>query len=456
MKYNVCVINPPNTNNRIIHDYAGGLGFESNSGYVLPSIDLLQIATCINQSAFISVKYIDSIAESLELDDVISHFKVTKYDHVIVQFSIPTLYNDISFARSISSYSKNIIARIKTENIELLSYLLSNPEIQYCLISECEDNIVDILINNERVGTAYYQEDQVIVEQKLLIQDLDSLPNLDRELTNNELYFYPKFGKCATMQTSRGCPYPCGYYCPYPLTQGKKVRYRSTHLVISEIKEILNLGINEILFRDPVFTINRKRAIELCNELMSEKLSIKWWCETRADCLDSQLLELMAKAGCVGINIGVESGDSNLRYSLLKPGVSDERLEKICSLSSELSIKIAFLLMVGFPGETRNSILQTAKLLLSCKPYSIGISYPVNHPGTQLDQDARSNNWLIIDDYSQTDGSKPVLNGEYLKSDEMVYAKYLLEDMFNAISSNASQSILDSKIINITQWANQI
>jgi radical SAM superfamily enzyme YgiQ (UPF0313 family) len=456
MNYNVCVINPPNINNRIIHDYAGGLGFESNSGYSLPSIDLLQIATCISQNACLSVKYIDCIVESLNLDNVITHFEITKYDYVIIQFSIPTLHNDIQFARSIALYCKNIIARIKTENIDILSSILSHSEIQYCLVNECEDNIINILLNNERLGTSYYKDGKVILENKPFIQDLNFLPNLNRKLIKNELYVYPKLGNCATIQTSRGCPYPCGYYCPYPLTQGKKVRYRSVNLVISEIKEIINLGINKILFRDAIFTINQKRIIELCTQIISEGLCVQWWCETRADCLDTELLELMAKAGCVGINIGVESGDPKLRYSLLKPGVSDEMLKNICDVSSELGIKIAFLLMVGFPGETRNSILQTAKLLLSCKPYSIGINYPVNHPGTQFDQDAKSNDWLIIDDYSQTDGSKPVLHGDYLKFDEMIYAKYLLEDIFNAIFSNASQSILDSKIINISQWASQI
>ena len=106
-----------------------------------------------------------------------------------------------------------------------------------------------------------------------LVENLDDLPFPDWNyyskkypLKNNFLGFNSK--TAIPMLASRGCPYSCFNYCTYPLQQGRKVRLRSVENIISEMKHCIEtIGSNKFVFRDPVFSINRKFTVELCNEV---------------------------------------------------------------------------------------------------------------------------------------------------------------------------------------------
>ena len=74
--------------------------------------------------------------------------------------------------------------------------------------------------------------------------------------------------KSVPILATRGCPYSCSRYCVYPLQQGKKVRQRNTKKIVDEM-EYWNkkFNVKMFIFRDPVFSINRKHTIEFCEEL---------------------------------------------------------------------------------------------------------------------------------------------------------------------------------------------
>ena len=98
-------------------------------------------------------------------------------------------------------------------------------------------------------------------------------------LKNNFLDFNSK--TAIPILASRGCPYSCFNYCTYPLQQGRKVRYRSIENIIDEIKYWKkNLNTNKFIFRDPVFSINRKFTEQLCKRIIEDKLDIVFLVET--------------------------------------------------------------------------------------------------------------------------------------------------------------------------------
>jgi radical SAM superfamily enzyme YgiQ (UPF0313 family) len=84
-------------------------------------------------------------------------------------------------------------------------------------------------------------------------------------------------------------------------------------------------------------------------------------------------------------------------------------LFRIASKGKELGMKICFLLMVGFPGETRESILMTADIIRKCRPFSIGLSFPVNYPDTQFDIFVKNRKMIVKKDKVLTDGSCPII-----------------------------------------------
>ncbi len=443
---------PPFADKGVIRDYAGGLGFESTMDYLLPPLGLLQLAAGVRPD--MPFVFIDAQAEKISVEDLVKKIMTLDVDVVVMELSIPTLESDMQCAKVLAEARIKVVAKIATHDSGILYRILLDKNIAYCLVGECDDNISDILSGNDLRGTARLENGEIKIFEKSYVANLNGLPNVDWSLVRHEAYVYPKLGECVTMLSSRGCPFPCKYYCPYPLTQGERWRFRSAKSVVQEMQAIKALGIKRILFRDPLFTLSNDRVKAICLEIIENDLGIEWWCETRVDCLTVDLLKIMRRAGCQGINIGVESGDVNLRFSLLKTGVTDEAIYEVTSLGNELGIKICFLLMVGFPGETRLGVLSTGRLLQKCRPFSMGVSFPVNYPGTKFDEDARKNDWLMKTDASNLDGSVPVILGREMSLMTMIEAKDFLVRLFGAISKgdcNEEEVIIQK----MSEWASQ-
>ncbi len=452
----VCFIVPPVCDKYIIREYASGLGFEStrnkDCSYILPPLDLLQLAACIKKQ--FKVFLLDAQAEDISDNEVLRRVQHCNIDLAIVEISLPTLSTDIEFGRKLTSLGISVVAKIYTHDVSVLKKIFSTANFSLCLISEVYDNLADILLGQDIRGTASYVDGAILINQKAGIENLEALPFPERQLVKDQKYYYPKLGECTTILSSKGCPYACSYYCPYPLVQGKQWRAKSVDYVIAEIKDAISLGYTRFLFRDPVFSLDKNRALEIAYAISKLAVKIEWWCETRADRLSRDLLQIMALSGCKGVNIGVESGDPELRFTKLKRGVTDAVLLNISQWSKEFTIAIAFLLMVGFPGETRMSIVATANLISLCRPQSIGINFPVHYWGTQMYKDAVEHNWIVSSDYDQFDGSKPVLQTKGLDQFEMQAAKEYLLRLFDAIATE--DLYLEKQILNeINIWSIQ-
>ncbi len=161
--------------------------------------------------------------------------------------------------------------------------------------------------------------DEVII-QKSPIQNLDSLPYPARDLIPQEL-FYPSMHnrrrkRCATILTSRGCPFNCSF-CASFLTMGKKYRTHSAEYVVSEILHLKSAyGIQQLIINDDTFTLNRERLVKICELMIRENLNIEWFCFSQIPNMNVEILNLMRRAGCYNIGFGVESADWFLRKDM--------------------------------------------------------------------------------------------------------------------------------------------
>tara|TARA_A100001015_G_C15040656_1_gene739429 strand:+ start:2943 stop:4277 length:1335 start_codon:yes stop_codon:yes gene_type:complete len=187
--------------------------------------------------------------------------------------------------------------------------------------------------------------------------------------------------KSVTILATRGCPYSCFHYCVYPLSQGRKVRQRSPENIIKEMKYWKeNHNVKMFIFRDPVFSINRKHTIELCNLLIKEKLNVKFAIETHLRILDSELLDLLIKSGLKATIVGVESANQDVlknsnRFTVKK----DEQLIKIRELEKK-NIQVSSMFILGFPHDnfvTMNETINYAKQLnTTYSLFNIWTPYP--------------------------------------------------------------------------------
>ncbi len=408
----VFLVNPPTRKAGINRDMAGGLGFSAGDGVVLPPLDLLNIGTTLIDKGY-KVEFVDAISEKVKESEIMA--RIVGSWAVIGLLSLPTLDEDCKFYRRVKQKNKGVKVIIKTginyaELIKKIKELSLADEVVY---QESDLDIESYLLGRK-------------IEHELLMS-LDKIPIPKRELGRLEGYKYVLLpGVVTTMQTSRGCPFPCGYYCPYPLVQGKNWRAMTPQRVIREIDEIKNLGINNILFRDATFTFDMKRAAEICRMIISKKIKIRWWCETRINVLSIELLKLMKKAGCEGINVGVETMDNELIESEGKPGVTIDDVIRIRKATKRIGIKLHFLMIVGLPNESVASIRKTFDYLVALRPESVGVTSITPYPGTEMFVEAKRKGLIKNFDWNRFDGVKSNMRTMYLSVGEIEFGRKLL------------------------------
>lgn len=221
-----------------------------------------------------------------------------------------------------------------------------------------------------------------------IIEDLDGLPLPARHLyphediVNTEGILGCEKGVLATsIIASRGCPYRCSF-CVKSHEMFRKLRYRSPASIKLEFSQLMeDYGVQHVRILDDVFTLHRKRVLELCREV--EDLGITWACITRADQLDRALLQHMKAAGCIEVNIGVETGSRRLLKIMNKHETPDTYIEA-SKMVRESGLILKVFLIYDFPTETSADREETLNLVREMKPNKFTLSKFTLLPGSDM------------------------------------------------------------------------
>lgn len=275
--------------------------------------------------------------------------------------------------------------------MEQTNFMREYKDIFDCaVIGECEITIIEllnVLEKNRKVidkvkGIIFYNENEELIrtEPRPLIKDLDTLPFPNYHVfdsVENDMLTYP-------IITSRGCPYEC-VFCLSKCLWGRVWRPRSPENVIEEIKDAKNkYKIKYLDIWDDNFTLNRKRAENICDLMISENLDLQWTLPNgvRADKIDLSLLKKMKKAGCTRIKFGIENADPET-FSYVKKGETLEDIEKAVSIAKKVGIEVNAFMIIGLINTTYGSFLKSLNFVKT-----LGIKthwYPaVPYPNTEL------------------------------------------------------------------------
>ncbi len=185
------------------------------------------------------------------------------------------------------------------------------------------------------------------------IANLDQLP-----LPAFEMDPQIKYRKSVPLEVGRGCPYRCTF-CSTNNFFGRSSRFKSTNVILGQMKELYErYDVTSFSLVHDMFTIDRKRVVEFAEALLESGSVYQWSCSARTDRVDDELLALMAKAGCVGIFFGVESGSSRLQRVIDKGLDLGTAREAIRSATAH-GMKTAVGLITGFPEEERGDLRDT-------------------------------------------------------------------------------------------------
>jgi anaerobic magnesium-protoporphyrin IX monomethyl ester cyclase len=227
-------------------------------------------------------------------------------------------------------------------------------------------------------GISFISNKKIVhAQERELEKNLDLIPFPARRL-----FPYKKY-KIMSLVTSRGCPYTCVYCAATKFWKGF-VRFRTPQNVLDELEEIKALGFDKIRFEDSTFTINHEHVKGICKEMIERGLDFRWSCETRPDTINKDLLELMKRAGCVLLCVGVDSGSQNI-LNVAKRKLSTDMIIKAFELAKEVGIRTRAYVVFGLPGENESSVKETITLLEKIKPDQLMLSLATIYPGTELE-----------------------------------------------------------------------
>jgi radical SAM superfamily enzyme YgiQ (UPF0313 family) len=228
-----------------------------------------------------------------------------------------------------------------------------------------------------------------------LVADLDRLPFPDWSHIQSwkQGYGLVSRGKSRLlpMSSSRGCPMICGYYCTYPLTQGKKLRMRAPELVVAEAEYLQKVfGMTTVMFRDPIFSLKMDRVEEICELILKKGLRFSWICETHPHYLTPDLIRLMKRAGCISVKLGIESGNLDVMKKSRRALPDLEKQETIVRCCEANGIQVLAFYILGYMHDTRDSILQTIQYAQHLNTYGAQFTIATPYPGTQWFADLES------------------------------------------------------------------
>ena len=228
-----------------------------------------------------------------------------------------------------------------------------------------------------------YRNGEGFIANKPKYLDLNSLSAPKRDMIDNRRYFIE--GGMAGIETKRGCPQKC-IYCADPLSKGKKLRLRSPQSVADEMESLLEMGIDHFHFCDSEFNIPEEHARGICLELIARGLGdrVRWYTYASPVPFSRELAALCLKAGCAGIDFGVDSGcDAMLRRLGRDFAVAD--ISRTADVCHQQGMVFMYDLLLGGPGETRESLKETVEIMKKISPDRVGVSSGVRiAPGTRL------------------------------------------------------------------------
>ncbi|OYT33593.1 B12-binding domain-containing radical SAM protein [Archaeoglobales archaeon ex4484_92] len=407
-----------------------------------PPIGLGYLASVLREKGF-KVKIVDDLVEKLDYQKLIK--KIKRSIMVGITSTTPTFNAALKYARKIKDALPNVFVILGGVHVSFKPHdALKYPYVDAVCVGEGEETIVEVAEriesgkNLEGVKGTIYKEYGRVIENKRrkFIEDLDSLPFPAFDLM--PLSKYRVFGyklEQFPVITSRGCPFSCRY-CSSSLFMGKKFRARSAENVVDEIEWLIDdFGARHIAFGDDTFTLNKKRVVEICNEIKSRRIEIEWSCSSRIDTINGDLLKRMKEAGCSAIYYGVESASQNI-LEYYNKGINLERVKQVIKLTKDIGISTICSFIIGAPMEKRTDILKTLRFAIDLDPDYAQFSVLTPYPGTSIYEEAKREDLLLTENYDFYTAGKPVLKNLYMSPEEIAnllkycYVRFYLRPSF--------------------------
>ena len=304
--------------------------------------------------------------------------------------------------------SCQIAARIKREReglpiifggihpTSLPEKVISQPFVDIVCIGEGEYPILELTNGMEKRGidncfdtkNLWFKRGREIIKNEVrpLIQDLDALPFADKDIFFEKT---PYFRKIYTIMTSRGCPYKCTFCCNDTIARlykgkGRLLRQRSVDNVILELTEMKEKWhFKTATFYDDIFAINKDWLVDFCAKY-KKLIDLPFRCIMHPRFVDEERIVYLKEAGCVNIELGIQSVNQTSRQKVLKRYESNAELEKTIGVIKDAKIGFSVDHILGIPYEDEEDQIQAARFYNNMRPDLIDTFWMTYYPKTKI------------------------------------------------------------------------
>ena len=378
-----------------------------------PPLNLAYLAAVAEKEGH-EVKIIDGQAEDMPLPKMIAQTSAFSPDIIGITIATPFYHIAAYLAQGLKTANSRIPIVIGGPHITILKEEAFDPCFDYAFIGEAEKSWPRFLELYEQ-GKDISEVKGILLrsngEVKFtgaaeLIDDLDTIPFPARHLLKMDKYnigTLQGIKNFTSIMFSRGCPFKC-IFCSTKVF-GSRVRKRSARSLVDELKFVVSeFNIRHFYFADDNLTLDRRYTLEMCDLIEQENLSITFDGSTRANLVDEELISRLAKCGLIRISFGLETVDPEIRR-IIKKEVPLESYKVANKLVNKYGIECLNSVMIGLPGETRETIKKTLSYLRHAREIKqANCSIAIPYPGTELLEMAKKGEHgtkLVTEDFSK-------------------------------------------------------
>jgi len=240
------------------------------------------------------------------------------------------------------------------------------PFVDLVVRGEAEETLPDLLIGLERgkdpagiPGITFRHGGSVARSP-----DVSTLPDIER-LPTPAFHLWPGVDRrrALPLEVGRGCPFACTF-CSTSQFFRRRFRLKTPARVIAQMKALQQAyGTASFDLIHDMFTADRERVVEFCQALAECGCRFEWTCSARTDCVDEELLALMAKSGCTGLFFGIETGSARLQRAIGK-NLDLDRASAAIRCADHYRMRTSISLIVGFPDETPDELRASIELII--------------------------------------------------------------------------------------------
>lgn len=355
------------------------LTLEDNMVNITPNLGLGYLASSLRNNGF-EVDIWDGVKKGMTKKKLEDRLNIGDYQVAGFQ----------AYTRSVREVQAGL-EKVKSINPEVITvtggpHSSGDPEgsmkhlkTDYAFRGEAEIGLVQLLRKVNGDETIKFEDINNLIwknNEKVICNPLQPIENLDVvgipawDMINPNDYPYAPIGAFSkkypltSISTTRGCPYHCTF-CANNTIMGRKVRARSTEIVLKEM-ELLHdkYGIREFQIIDDNFTSKKALTLGVCKGILERgwDVSLSFPNGVRLSTLDEEILQLLEKAGCYSLGLGIESGSPRTLKNMRKAQSVEEIKEKVTLIHRVTKIRTTGFFIIGYPTEEIEDILQTIRL----------------------------------------------------------------------------------------------